>query len=295
MSTRGPTRSPPAWPWGPDVAQRKSSSTPFWKLEIRRKQPSSIEVEHPEFERTLPSVNLIPASVRESIAVRKIRRGYVFGFLAILVVVTLVWLMQNGSILEQEARLTAAQNESVTISSQVEALAPVEQLYQQITTQEAFITDAVASEALTSGLLEQLRAVAGADVDYSSLSVSFTGIPKPELSANPETALNECPNADPFGKDITIGCLTFSAQATSRADVSKFLVRAERNAFLVGPYVTASTITQDADGNNRLNFSGSAGISLEALRTSLTTEQIAALREAALAKSGEAVVDPTAK
>lgn len=273
----------------------KSSSTPFWKMEIGRKKQASIEVEHPEFQRSLPRVNLIPASVRESISVRKVRRGYVFGFLGILVLVTLVWLMQNGSILEQEARLTSAQNESIAISTQVKALEPVEQLYQQITTQEAFITDAVASEALTSSLLEQLRTVAGPDVDYSSISVSFTGIPKPELSAHPETALNECPNADPFGKDITIGCLTFSAQAPTRADVSKFLVRAEKNLFLVGPYVTASTITQDADGNNKLNFSGSAGISLEALRTSLTTEQIAALREAALAKTGEAVVDPTAK
>lgn len=274
---------------------KKSTSTPFWKLELGKKKPTSLEVEHPEFERTLPRVNLIPADVRESISVRKIRRGYVFGFLGILVAVTLVWLMQNGSILEQEARLTAVQNESTTISNQVAALAPVEQLYQQITTQEAFITDAVASEALTSSLLEQLRAVAGPDVDYSSISVSFTGIPKPELSAHPETTLNECPNADPFGKEITIGCLTFSAQAPTRADVSKFLVRAEKNTFLVGPYVTASTITQDANGNNRLNFSGSAGISLEALRTSLTTEQIAALREASLAKSGEAVIDPTAK
>lgn len=277
------------------MGQQKSSSTPFWKREIGRKQASSVEVDHPEFERTLPGVNLVPAYVRESISVRKIRRGYVFGFLGILAAVTLIWLMQNGSILEQEARLTSAQNESVTISNQVKALAPVEQLYQQITTQEAFITDAVASEALTSGLLEQLRAVAGADVDYSSISVAFTGIPKPELSANPETALNECPNADPFGKDITIGCLTFSAQATNRAEVSEFLVRAEKNAFLVGPYVTASTITQDADGNNRLNFSGSAGISLEGLRTSLTTEQVAALREAALATSGDAVNNPTAK
>lgn len=275
--------------------KKQPSSTPFWKLEIGKKKPASIEVEHPEFTRSLPRVNLIPGAVRESITVRKIRRGYVFGFVGILVIVTLVWLMQNGSILEQETRLTSAQNESATISNQVKALAPVEQLYQQITTQEAFITDAVASEAVTSSLLEQLRAVAGPDIDYSSVSVAFTGIPKPELSAHPESALNECPNADPFGKDITIGCLTFSAQAPTRGDVSKFLVRAEKNAFLVGPYVTASTITQDAEGRNKLNFSGSAGISLDALRTSLTTEQIAALREAAVAKSGEAAVDPTAK
>jgi len=274
---------------------KKSDSTPFWKMELGRGKQASIEVEHPEFERTLPRVNLIPAEVRESISVRKVRRGYVFAFVGILVAVTLIWLMQNGSILEQEARLTSAQNESTTISNQVKALAPVEQLYQQITTQEAFITDAVASEALTSSLLQQLRAVAGDKVDYSSVAVTFTGIPKPELSSHPETSLNECPNADPFGKDITIGCLTFSATASTRADVSSFLVRAERNSFLVGPYVTASTITQDAEGRNRLNFSGSAGISLDALRTSLTTKQIAALREAAMAKSGQPVADPTAK
>jgi len=271
-----------------------TAQAPFWKLQLRRKT-TVLEVEHPAFVATLPSADLTPESIRDAIAVRKIRRGFIFGGVALVVLGVLVWLMQNGSILEAQTRLTSEQNTNTAVAAQVKALAPIEQLYQQITTQEAFISDAVASEAISSAVLAQLNELAGTDVDYTGMSLTYTGIPKPKLSANPAASLNTCPNADPFGKDITVGCLTFSATTDSRARISEFLNAAQENPYLVGPYVTATTVSQSATGANLLNFSGSAGISLKALRKALTDEQITAIREAATTASGTAAADPTAK
>lgn len=271
-------------------------ATPFWKLQLGGKKKSEVvEVEHPPFIATLPAVDLTPESIRDSVAVRKIRRGFIFGGVGLVAVGMLIWLMQNGSILDAQARLTSEQNTNATVAAQVKALAPIEQLYQQITTQEAFISDAVASEAISSQVLAQLNSLAGNDIDFTGMTLTYTGIPKPKLSSNPAASLNTCPNADPFGKDITVGCLTFSATTDSRARISQFLNAAQANPYLVGPYVTATTVSQSATGANLLNFSGSAGISLKALRKALTDEQITEIREQAASAAGNAAADPTAK
>lgn len=272
-----------------------AASTPFWKLQIGKKKAEVVEVEHPPFTATLPHVDLTPESIRDAVAVRKIRRGFIFAGVALVALGMLAWLMQNGSILEAQTRLTSEQNTNAAVAAQVKALAPIEQLYQQITTQEAFISDAVASEAISSQVLAQMSALAGKDIDYTGMTVTYTGIPKPKLSATPATALNTCPNADPFGKDITVGCMTFSATTTSRARISEFLNAAQANPYLVGPYVTATTVSQSATGASLLSFSGSAGISLKALRKALTNDRITAIREEAASAAGTAAVDPTAK
>jgi hypothetical protein len=254
----------------------------FWKFESSKSaKNAAAEVEHPPFEPRLPRVNLLPASVRESIAVRKIRRGFTLGLLGLLAVVVGFWLMQNGTILEAEGRLTTAQRENVAILNQVKALAPVGQLYQQITNQETFIQEALASEAVVSSVLTELQDVAGPSITYSNLSMTFTGVPDPATASDPIGSLNLCPDADPFGTDITIGCVAFTAQGATRADVSEFLNRMAENPTFIGTYVTSTTVTKTVGGAAQLSFTGSSGISVEALKTALTQEQLDAILQAA--------------
>lgn len=260
-------------------------------MKLTRKKDDQLDVivDHPPFVRALPTVNLVPAAVTESIAVRKIRRGFIAGFLLLLVIGTGIWLLQNGSILTAQTELDSARAENTALSAQVQALAPVEQLYKQITTQEEFITGALASEAVTSDVVKALAGVGGPNVEFTNIAVTYTGIPKPEKATSPETALNQCPNADPFGKEITIGCLTFTARTKDRGEVSRFLARATRPPF-VGTYVTDTTVGTFANGKPAITFSGSAGISPQALKTKLTEEQIQKIIDAAKPKpapSGE--------
>ena len=257
------------------------------KLTLKRESNSSgahvTDVIHPEFIRALPRVNLLPSHITEAISVRRIRRAFIAGFLALLVAGTALWLLQNGEILTAQTELNAAQAENTALSAQVQALQPVEQLYSQITTQEEFITGALTSEALTSQVLKSLQDVAGSNVEITNVGITYTGIPNPATSAQPEKSLNTCPNSDPFNKDITIGCLTFSARTKSRGDVSSFLARAARPPF-VGPYVTETRVGTFANGSPAITFSGTAGISPMALKTKLTTEELAALVTAAVPK-----------
>ena len=272
-------------PASPTPSSRGRSTPPpkrFWQFESRgSSKPSAVDVEHPPFEPRLPRVNLLPESVRESIAVRKIRRGFIMGLLGLLVVLVGLWLMQNGTILDAEGRLAAAQRENVTILNQVKALAPVGQLYQQITDQETFIQEALASEAVASAVLTELQAVAGPSITYSNIAMTFTGVPDPATASDPIGSLNLCPDADPFGTDITIGCIAFTAQGASRADVSDFLNRVAANPTFIGTYVTSTTVTNNVGGATQLSFTGSTGVSVEALKTALTQEQIDAILQAA--------------
>jgi hypothetical protein len=272
-------------PQNPSATGRGRATPPpkrFWQFESSKSaKTASAEVEHPPFEPRLPRVNLLPASVRESIAVRKIRRGFTLGLLGLLAVVVGFWLMQNGTILEAEGRLTTAQRENVSILNQVKALAPVGQLYQQITNQETFIQEALASEAVVSSVLTELQDVAGPSITYSNLSMTFTGVPDPATASDPIGSLNLCPDADPFGTDITIGCVAFTAQGATRADVSEFLNRMAENPTFIGTYVTSTTVTKTVGGAAQLSFTGSSGISVEALKTALTQEQLDAILQAA--------------
>ena len=125
------------------------------------------------------------------------------------------------------------------------------------------------------------RSVAGPSITYSNIAMTFTGVPNPATASDPIGSLNLCPDADPFGTDITIGCIAFTAQGATRADVSDFLNRVAGNPTFIGTYVTSTTVTKNVGGATQLSFTGSTGISVEALKTSLTQEQIDAILQAA--------------
>ena len=280
----------------PSARSRRSGveTKKFWQPDLgKSKSGQNTEVDHPPFTPMMPRVNLLPRTIVESIAVRKIRRGFVLAFLTLIAAVVGIWLMQNGGILEATGQLAAVQQENATLTEQTAALAPVGNLYEQITNQEKFIGEALASEIKAAEVLSQLYIVAGPDIAFSNIGVVYTGVPKPELANDPAASLNLCPNADPFSRDITIGCMTFTAQGANRTDVSDFLNRAAANPYFVGTYVTATTVGATAQGTPILTFTGSSGVSLEGLKTPLTNEQITALRQSAIPPAAPSV-DPSA-
>ena len=78
--------------------------------------------------------------------------------------------------------------------------------------------------------------------------------------------------------DITIGCVTFSGTARTRDQVSALLSAVAVDPLFVGPYVNNSTVIEEtADTAGGVLFSGTAGVSVDALTKPLTDEQIAAI------------------
>ncbi len=104
------------------------------------------------------------------------------------------------------------------------------------------------------------------------MNVVFQGIPEAG------GALNPCPKADPFATDITVGCLSFSASARDRQQVTAFLQALEADGYFVGPYITVTTTDEGVTGEETVvDFTGTTGISPNALQIPLTPEETASL------------------
>lgn len=236
------------------------------------------DVDHPPFQPRLPRINLLPASVPEAFAVCRIRRILCAVGLLMALAFAAVWYLQANQIAEAQARLGQAQAQNAAVTARVEALAPIKQMYEQITNEQSLVATTLASEpkaALVIGRLVGAGSSAAGGrtpVEFTSIAVEYRGVPEPGADLNP------CPSPDPFATDITIGCVTFSGTAGTRDQVSAMLNAMAADVLFVGPYVNNSTVTEaTADGPGGVMFTGSAGISVDALMTALTDEEVDAI------------------
>lgn len=262
------------------AAKAKGGKKPFWQMELGRKKDADLvdeAVEHPPFVPTLPRVNLLPAAIGESIGLRKVRRSLIAVAVLIALLLGGVWYLQGSRISEAEARLAAAQAEGSQLQGQLDALAPITVLTNALADQKALVESTMAAQPQAAVVIERLREAGrqvggGSGIAFSNASVSYQGIPAAG------GVLNPCPNPDPFGTEVTIGCITFSASANDRQQVSRLLEVMEADPLFVGPYVTNTALgTTEGKQKTTVTFSGTAGVSVEGLKTVLTPEQVDAI------------------
>lgn len=276
-------------------AKRRS----FGKLEIGRRKGSSATaddvVDHPPFAPTLPQVNLLPASVRDAIAVRKVRSWLVTLALLVLLAAATIWYVQTTRIAEAERTLAAAVAEGATLKDQADSLTAVTAFDAQLVSQQALVEDTLAAQVRTTELIRRLTqaggraAGSGAPIAFISIGLDYSGIPEPG------GVLNPCPNPDPFGSSVAVGCLTFTAIAGDRQQVSRLLEALAADPFFVGPYVGSTALSPATDvAGSGVTFTGTAGVSVEGLQTPLTDEEIEALLAPPTTSESEAPADESA-
>lgn len=275
--------APEAAPPPPAPSRRrakKEAKKSLWQMDLSslgKKGGDDTEerLERPPFQPTLPQVNLLPTSVRDSYAVRRIVRRGLAALLVVLLAVGAVWWLQGSTIEQAERDLAAAEAENARLQAELQALAPVRQMYEQITRLQDLVTSTLAAQPEAAVVLRALaeagQEAGGDDITFAGVEVDYVGIPEPGGTLNP------CPNPDPFGVEPVIGCLTFTANAGTRAQVSELLRVLDADPLFVGPYSTSSTVTEIEGGADSVSFAGTAGISLEGLSTLLTPEQVDAL------------------
>lgn len=259
----------------------RSEQGSFWRADLssltgRRASTSKDEpVERPAFTPTLPQVNLLPRSVRDAVLTAKIRRAFVALLALVLVASAALWYLQSDRIHAAENAVDAATSTNERVRADLEAMAPVRQMYEQITRLQGVVTDTLASQPRAAVIVSELLAAgeqaAGRNVTFTSIDVVYSGTP------GTGDQLNPCPNPDPFTTEITIGCLTFSASVATREQVADLLRALEENPLFVGPYVTTSTVSAVEGDADTVTFTGSAGISTAGLVTPLSDEEIAAI------------------
>ncbi len=244
---------------------RQPTSRKFW--EIRHKNRDDEAVVHEPFVAHLPRANLLPRSFRDAILASRIRRWLTYAGLGAIALGILVWLMQGQAIIQAQEAVDRANADNGALQAKQAQLAPVSELFAQISRQQEFVQDTLAAQPEAARVIRRLLQ-AGGEVQFTTLSVSYREIPQPG------DIPNECPNPNPFQDQVAIGCLEFSATAKDRAQVSDLLRALEADPLFIGPYVSNTTSGGDA---GVVTFTGSAAISVDALVNPLTPEQIEAI------------------
>lgn len=253
---------------------------PFWKQDLgtllsRHPKPGKTPPQVPADEPPLPVADLIPSAVRETIAARRARSVALLLALIVLTLATGMWTWWTAELNDKQGELATVKATNTTLQTEVTALTPVETLVRQVEAQTGLLQEARASQATSVVIIDRLRTAArtSGPVSLDSLSISFHPIPAPGEPLNP------CPDPDPFGEEISIGCATFSASTDSRDSISRFLQTLEEDPLFVGPFVNTSSIASQVDTptSERVTFSGSVGVSTEGLVTPLSAEEIEAI------------------
>lgn len=258
---------------GTDDARRSSG----FRLTRRHDHAEAPVVREP-FAPTLPQVNLLPTKVATSIALGKLRRRSIWALVAILLAFATLWVLQQPAITQAQLGVDAATEKNAQLATRVKALAPIEQMVTQLKRQQTLVTTTMSSQPRASEVATHLTAAAAKAgrpaITFVSTNVAYQGLPAPG------GVLNPCPNPDPFGSRITIGCITFSANATSHQQISEFLTALEADPWFVGPFVSSSTSSTDSVTQKvGILFTGSVGVSTDALATPLTPAQLKAITE----------------
>jgi len=239
------------------------------ELFTRSPQTTSLEDSH---QLVMPQVNLLPASITASIALRKIRRAALMGSTVILLVAALVWALQIPAIRASQDSLAQAQATNIDEQAQVQALAPIAQMVTQIKRQEGLVNTTMAAQPRAAVIYRRLLSAAASAgspaIRFTTMAIEYSAA---SASGRTESA---CPDPNPFVKRLSIGCVTFSATARSRAHVSRLLVMLGRDPLFVGPYVNSSMLASASGaGQQSVSFTGTVGISPAGLATPLTKEQ----------------------
>ena len=222
-------------------------------------------------ELVLPQVNLLPAAVAQSIAIRKIRRAAMLGATLLLLISGIVWALQIPTIGDSQNALAQAQATNVIEQAQVHALAPIAQMVSQIKQQENLVKTTLAAQPTSAVVYHHLLSAAY-QAGWPRIRFATVAVAYMPASAS-STAAAACPNPDPFAKHITIGCVTFSATAGSREQVSRMLVALGRDHLFFGPYMNSSMLAGATGGSQSVSFTGTVAITPHGLATPLTKEQ----------------------
>lgn len=253
---------------------------PFWKQDLstllsRRPTTGDAPSQVSAHEPSLPVADLIPGTIRETIAARRARTVALLLAVIVLALATGVWTWWTAELNGTQRQLATVQATNTTLQTEVTALTPVETLVRQVEAQTGLLQEARASQSESVVIIDGLRTAArtSGPVSLESLSITFHPIPAPGEPLNP------CPDPDPFAEEISIGCATFSASTDSRESISRFLQTLEDDPLFVGPFVNTSSIASQVDtpASQRVTFSGSVGVSTEGLVTPLSAEEIEAI------------------
>jgi hypothetical protein len=201
----------------------------------------------------LPVVNLLSASEFERMAARRLRRRFVVGGIALIVLVGGAWTYQHLRVAEAQKLVAVEQAETSRLSSQTQVLAPVRAFVNGVAVQENTVQSAMVGEIYFSDVLDGVRDATPPGAQLATVAVTLAAPTDPAAGVT----VSACPGPDPFNTRPVVGCVTLSGTAATRAEVGDMVVQLGHSSLFVEPFI-ATTTTGETD---EVTFSGSVGLS----------------------------------
>ena len=236
--------------------------------------PEDPSATRPDPEHSLPRVNLLPDAITRSLRLRSVVRRGAVGAGAVLLGLAGLWWWEGGAISAASNKVEQLQAQNDGLTQRITELAPVGALSAQLNRQQDIVDASLASSPQAVEVISRLRQAAADSrgIRFTALNTTYLGLPQPGQD------LNRCPNPDPFATSITVGCASFTAEASDRESVSRFIAQLEADPFFTGPYVSSTSLTSSTgDDGPRVLFTGTAGISTDALVTAPDQEYLDSL------------------
>ena len=210
----------------------------------------------------LPSVNLLSQSEFDRMAVRRLRRRFVAGGVALVLLVGAGWFVQHMRVNDAQKLVAVEQAQTSRLSSQTQTLTTIKTFVTGVAAQKATVSTTMAREIYFSKVLAGLRAAAPSGTSMQSISVTLApdtaGTTAPAAGAPATAGASVCPGPDPFQTETIIGCVTLSGTAVSRAQVGELVTNLGSMGLFVEPFISTTTT---GDSATSVTFSGSVGLS----------------------------------
>ncbi len=209
----------------------------------------------------LPGVNLLSPAAFDLITVRRLRRRFAAGAVALVVLAAGLWTVQHLRISETRKLVAVEQAETARLNSETRILLPVKSYVAGVAGQETTVKTTMAREIYFSEVLDGIRRATPVGASLDNLAVTLAPVdPATAASATPDAAaaptVSPCPGPDPFNTKPVIGCITLAGTASTRSQVGELVVALGRIDLFVEPFIS-TTSASDAS----VTFSGSVGLS----------------------------------
>lgn len=208
----------------------------------------------------LPTVNLLSQSEFDRMAVRRLRKRFVAGGVALLILVGAGWFLQHQRVSDAEKLVAVEQAETNRLSAQTQTLVTIKTYVTGVAAQEQTVQTTMAREIYFSKVLEGIRTASPSGTSLQSIAVTLApdaGAAAPAAGAPAAAGASICPGPDPFKTQTIIGCVTLSGTAASRAEVGELVTNLGSMGLFVEPFISTTTAGDAAP----VSFSGSVGLS----------------------------------
>lgn len=200
----------------------------------------------------LPTVNLLSQSQFDRLAVRRLRKRFAAGAVALVLVAGAGWFVQHTRVADQQKLVAVEQAQTSRLSAETRTLTTIRTFVTGVAAQQQTISTTMAHEIYFSKVLEGIRQASPSGTDLQSIAVTLAADP-----AAGATGGSVCPGPDPFKTETLVGCVTLSGTAVSRAEVGDLVTTLGGMDLFVEPFISTTTTGDQTS----VSFSGSVGLS----------------------------------